>query len=276
MSTSSQATLTRADTAQLERRVATFEPQALQAHGKAKQNVGDTERKVSLASGAILAFVGLRRMDLPGLVIAGIGSSLLWRGTTGHCSVYKALGIDTAQDVTKTASAAEQGVHFSESFLIDKSPEELYAYWRKLENLPQIMGHLESVQETSEKRSHWRAEAPSFYGGHIEWDAEITRDEPNQRIEWRSLEGADVENKGSVTFQKGPGDRGTIVHVEVHYAPPAGQLGYWIVKLMGQSPDQQIREDLRRFKRIMEIGEAPTTEGQSHGSCYGLGALRRG
>lgn len=241
-----------------------------------EQNVGGTERKVSLASGAILAFLGLRRMDLPGLVIAGVGGSLLWRGASGQCSVYRTLGINTAGDEERRAkSSADQGVHISESFLIDKPVEELYAYWRKLENLPRIMSHLESVEESSANRSHWQAEAPTIYGGHVEWDAEITADEPNQRIAWRSLPGADVENEGSVSFCKAPGDRGTIVHVEMHYAPPAGQVGHWIVKLMGQSPDQQIREDLRRFKRVMEIGEAPTTEGQTHGSCMGLGALRK-
>lgn len=250
---------------------------ARQQKGKSQeQNVGGTERKVSLASGAILALLGLRRMDLPGLVIAGVGGSLLWRGMTGQCSVYRALGINTASDEERRGkSAAERGVHISESFLIDKPVEELYAYWRKLENLPRIMSHLESVDELSGNRSHWRAEAPTIYGGHVEWDAEITADEQNRLIEWRSLPGADVENEGSVSFRKAPGERGTIIHVEMHYAPPAGQVGQWIVKLMGQAPDQQIREDLRRFKRTMEIGEAPTTEGQSHGSCMGLGALRK-
>lgn len=238
-------------------------------------NVGDVERKVSLASGAILALAGLARRDWAGLVIAGIGGGLLWRGSTGHCSMYQALGVDTAGNERGRESAAPQGIEVTQSFLINRSAEELYAHWRKFENLPQIMSHLQAVEEKGNGQSHWRAEAPSTYGGYVEWNAEITSDIPNRRIAWRSLPESDIDNEGSVEFEKAPGDRGTILRVHLHYAPPAGRVGHWIAKLFGKSADLQIREDLRRFKRTIELGEAPCTTGQSHGSCMGLGTIRK-
>jgi uncharacterized membrane protein len=232
-------------------------------HGK-RTNVGQTERIVSLAAGSILALLGVGRRDALGLLIGGVGGGLLYRGATGHCHTYQALGIDTADGETRG------GIEVSESFLIDKSPEELYAYWRNFENLPQIMSHLESVEVMQDGRSHWVASAPAIVGGKVEWDAEITADDPYSRIEWRSLPGSIVEHRGSVRFRRAPGDRGTAVRVEMEYSPPAGRLGHWVAKLFGEAPDQQIREDLRNFKRVMEVGEVLTTAGQPRGNCTGF------
>jgi uncharacterized membrane protein len=230
-------------------------------------NVGSIERIVSGAAGGILLLQGLARRDLVGLGIASIGGALLYRGTTGHCSAYQALGVNTAQEDGRRKRQAEHATRVTHSFLIDKSPEELYAYWRNFENLPNIMSHLKSVQVMDQRRSHWVATAPRVYGGEVQWDAEITADDPNSRIAWQSLPGGDLEHRGSVQFGRALGERGTMVRVILEYEPPAGQVGRWTAKLFGEAPEQQIREDLRRFKRIMEIGEAPTTEGQSHGTC---------
>jgi len=240
---------------------------------ESKINVGTSERAVSIAAGTILAMLGVARRDLTGLVIAGVGGGLLYRGATGHCHAYEVLDIDTADDEEKQQEA--DGFHVVQSFLIRKSREELYNYWRQLENLPDIMSHLESVEVLDKTRSRWTATAPSIAGGTISWDAEITEDIPSERIAWKSLPGARVVNQGSVQFLQMPGDRGTAVRVELDYQPPAGRLGKWIAKLFGEAPDQQIREDLRAFKSQMEVGEVPTVEGQPHGKCMGLGALRR-
>ena len=233
--------------------------------GSNQTNVGQTERIVSLAAGSILALLGVRRRDALGLLIGGVGGGLVYRGATGHCHTYQALGIDSTKGET------QGGIHVSQSFLIDKSPEDLYAYWRNFENLPQIMSHLESVRVLQDGRSHWVATAPAIVGGKVEWDAEITADEPYRRIEWRSLPGSIVEHRGSVEFVRAPGDRGTAVRVVMDYSPPAGRLGHWVAKLFGEAPDQQIREDLRNFKRTMEVGEVPTIAGQPRGSCLGYG-----
>jgi uncharacterized membrane protein len=140
---------------------------------------------------------------------------------------------------------------------------ELYRYWRDFENLPRIMRHLKSVKKVDEKKSHWVVDAPM--GRTVEWDAEIINDEPGSVIAWRSLAGAGVDNAGSVRFVPAPGNRGTEVRVNIDYIPPAGQVGAFVARLFGKNPKQEIQEDLRRFKQMMEAGEAPTTEGQPRG-----------
>jgi len=230
-------------------------------------NVGKTERQVSLAAGAVAAVVGVARRDVPGLLLAALGAGLLYRGASGHCRVYERLGIDSRDE--HAATELSRGVQVVESFLVDKPADELYAFWRKLEYLPAIMSHLESVRVIDERHSHWVARAPKIAGGSVAWDAEIVEDRPNERIVWRSLSGADVDHSGSVEFKKAPGDRGTAVRVKMDYTPPVGRIGSWFAKLLGENPESQIREDLRRFKRVMEVGENVVTEGQPRGSCFG-------
>lgn len=143
---------------------------------------------------------------------------------------------------------------------IDRSPEELYRFWRDFENLPRFMDHLESVQtEVDGLRSHWRAKAPA--GARVEWDAEVLEDVPNERIAWRSLPGAGIQNAGVVRFVPAAGGRGTEVHVELRYSPPGGALGAAVAKLFGEEPDVQVKEDLRRFKQVMETGEVVVSDG---------------
>jgi uncharacterized membrane protein len=235
------------------------------------RNVSEGERMVSAAAGAILALQGLARRDITGVLIATVGGALVYRGATGHCSMYQTLGVNTAQEGVGRQRESSAGVHIVESFLINKSPEELYSFWRNFENFPQFMSHLESVQKIDDKRSHWVAKAPMIYGGSVEWDAEITADEPNSRIAWRAMPEGDVQHQGSVRFQRALGDRGTMVHVDLDYHPPAGQVGRWVAKLFGEEPEMQIRDDLRKVKRLMEVGEVPTIEGQPRGTCMGRG-----
>jgi hypothetical protein len=133
------------------------------------------------------------------------------------------------------------------------------------------MKHLDSVSISGERRSHWIARGPA--GTHIEWDAEITEDQPNQLIAWRSLAGADVANSGTVRFAPATGGRGTVVRVVLDYTPPAGALGAAAAKLFGEEPHQQVEGDLRRFKNIMEAGEIPTSSGQPEGKRSTIGAM---
>lgn len=149
--------------------------------------------------------------------------------------------------------------------------EEVYAFWRDLENLPRFMHHLESVENTTPGRSRWTARAP---GGTVEWEAEIVEDTPNERIAWRSLPGADVPNSGSVSFVTAPGDRGTEVRVSLQYAPPAGSAGAAVAKMLGEEPSQQVRDDLRRFKQVLETGEVGLSDGSLGGAGEGATAER--
>jgi uncharacterized membrane protein len=173
------------------------------------------------------------------------------------------------------AARARQGakMHVAKAITIKTSPEKLYTFWRNFENLPRFMFHLEEVRVINDRRSHWVAKAPA--GSRVEWDAEIVEDRPNERIAWRSLPDADVKNSGSVEFRPAPRGRGTEVHVEVHYDPPAGKLGAMVAKLMGEEPAGQIGDDLRRLKQVIETGEVVISDATVAGLGQGPGLLRQ-
>ncbi|HEV2914790.1 MAG TPA: SRPBCC family protein [Pyrinomonadaceae bacterium] len=238
--------------------------------GSAGVNVGEIERWASAIGGGALAVYGVTRLissgSVGGAVLALVGGCLIYRGTTGHCDMYEAVGINTAGTGTTNpvvSVPADRGIRVEKSIIINKSPEELYSFWRNFENLPRFMNHLESVTTTGEGRSHWVARAPA--GTTVEWDAEVYNEKEGELIAWRSLDGADVDNAGSVRFEPSTGERGTTVRVTLRYDPPGGALGAAVAKLFGENPEQQIEEDLRRFKQVMEAGEVPTTEGQTSG-----------
>jgi uncharacterized membrane protein len=149
------------------------------------------------------------------------------------------------------------------SLIINKSPEEVYRFWRNFEQLPRFMNHLESVRNLGGNRWHWVAKGPA--GTKVEWDAEITEDKPNEIIGWRSLDGSDVHNAGSVRFSRAPGNRGTILRVHLRYNPPAGKAGAMAAKILGEAPEKQIAVDLLRLKQLIETGEIARTEGQAAG-----------
>jgi uncharacterized membrane protein len=174
-----------------------------------------------------------------------------------------ALDVLCSQKVSKRRYVNISAVHVRKSLTVNKSPQELYKFWRNFEAFPSFMNHLKSVKILDERRSHWVAKAPA--GSSVEWDAEIIYDKPNELIAWRSLPGADVENSGSVRFERSAGNRGTIVRVEVEYNPPAGVLGSVVAKLFGEAPEKQITVDLMRFKQLIETGEVARTEGQPAG-----------
>lgn len=152
-------------------------------------------------------------------------------------------------------------VHIETAIAIDKSPAEIYAFWRDFKNLSLFMKNLESVTVLDESRSHWVARG--IGAAKVEWDAEIYNEKENELIAWRSLEDADVVNAGSVRFQNGPGGHGTYVRVTVNYNPPAGKLGASLAQLLGAEPKQMIKEDLKRLKQLIESGEIATIEGQT-------------
>jgi uncharacterized membrane protein len=222
-------------------------------------NVHPAERWLSVVGGSALVVYGLKRRSLGGFALALLGGDLMYRGVMGYCHAYAALGLSTASDT----KGAPEGIRVERTTTIQRSPEELYRFWHRFENLPRFMAHLESVQAAGNGRSHWIARAPA--GTTVEWDAEITEERENELIAWRSLEGSQIANEGSVRFRRAPGGRGTEVHVTLRYDAPLGKLGRVVAKLFGEEPAQQAEEDLRRLKRLLEAGEIPTTEGQPSG-----------
>lgn len=217
-------------------------------------NVGRTERNASMASGAALALSGLNRIRsgrfLPGLALLTLGGVFFYRGKTGHCSMYEQFGISTA-------GGADTGIEIEKTVTVNKPPREVYNFWRRLENMPRFMRHLESVQVTGDRTSHWRAKAPT--GMTVDWDAELIEDNLD-RIRWRSLENADIPNEGTVEFREAPAGKGTEVKVHIRYNPPAGAAGKATAKVMNAITAQQVEEDLKRFKQILETGETATAE----------------
>lgn len=236
-------------------------------------NLNDPERWISGIGGGALALYGLKTGGWSGLLLAFAGGALVWRGATGHCDVYQALGINSTTGRGRNASVQHgQGIRVEKSMTINKSPQELYQFWRDFENLPRFMTHLAAVHKIDDRRSHWVAKAPA--GTTIEWDAEIINEKENELIAWRSTGQTQVPNAGSVRFEKAPNGRGTEVKVSLNYEPPAGKIGSLLAKLFGEEPGIQVEEDLRHFKQIMETGEMPSVEGQPSGRSATSGSRR--
>jgi uncharacterized membrane protein len=182
------------------------------------------------------------------------------------------LGV-TAADVVQArkhsealkASGEEMALKGRTSITVNRPREEVYSFWKDFQNLPKFMFHLESVTPKGEDRYHWVAKAP--LGRQVEWDADVVDDVPNEMIAWRSTEDADVPNSGSVKFVEAPGGRGTEVIVEIDYQPPGGAIGDTIARMFGEEPQQQMKDDLRRFKQVMETGEVVLSDGCPDGTA---------
>src|SRR3954451_7914376 len=194
------------------------------------------------------------------LDLAALGYALTLRRTSrmrlggAIAAVAGVAGPDLAEALRLSRVSSDGGpLEAKGTITVNKSPEEVYWFWHDFENLPRFMTHLESVQVTGEGRSHWKAKGPA--GRAVEWDAEIAEERPDELISWRSLENADVDNSGSVRFTPGPGGRGTEIRVQLRYAPPAGVAGATFAKLLGSEPGQQVLDDLRRFKQVLETGQ---------------------
>lgn len=195
-----------------------------------------------------------------GRLLAAIGAVMGVTVLDVMCA--RQLGRETNGSATAGRRAkADRNVRVERVTTINKPIHEVYQFWRNFENLPRFMRNLKSVEPREGNRSHWRAKGPA--GLTVEWDAEIVQDRENEWIAWRSIEGSDVQNSGSVRFSPAPGARGTEVRVQMQYSPPAGAFGRTLAKLFGEEPDQQIHEDLHRFKQLMETGEIPLSDGPS-------------
>ena len=217
------------------------------------RNISDLERWVSMGAGAVMTAYGLGRRRTSGFALAGLGALLFRRGMTAHCDVYQALGMSTASgDDTRRALGGPAGVIVEENVTINRPISELYRFWRNLENLPRFMSHLESVERITDTLSRWRAKGPA--GTTVEWNAEIINEVPDQVIGWRSIENSDVVSAGSVNFDD-VGQGRTRVRVRLQYSPPGGKLGDAVARLMGSDAGTEIRQDLERFKQLLESNQ---------------------
>jgi uncharacterized membrane protein len=228
----------------------------LQARPYAPQTLSDAENWLAFGAGAMLLLFGASRRSAGGAWLAASSAPLLYRGVTGRWPAP----LDTylQPDSTRTALSGARGVHVRESIRLEVPVAEVYQFWRRLENLPRFMSHLDRVTESSDGTSHWVATGPA--GLAVEWDARIINEIENKLIAWQSLPGSDVVTAGSVNFDTVRGGRSTQVSVRLQYAPPAGKAGAFIASLFGREPSQTVREDLRHVKHLLEAGEIPRAQ----------------
>lgn len=217
-------------------------------------NVTSPERIGSVAAGAGLLLYGVSRKSFGGILLALLGGALIRRGATGHCELYQTLGVNSRQLNTESGVRGDKGIKVVKSVTVGRPPQEVYRYWRTLENLPRFMKHVESVRELDGRRSAWVVKGP--VGHNVEWTAHIITDRENEMLSWESLPGAEVQNAGSVWFEPTGDGSSTEVKVSLQYLPPAGVIGATVAKFFGEAPEQQLEEDLGRFKTIIETGQA--------------------
>jgi uncharacterized membrane protein len=198
----------------------------------------------------------------PGTLALG-ATALIAYGLTRRSKAGTALAAAGGLLVFKAAKAPSTEADTHAIFLVNASPEQAYELWRNFGGLPRFMVHLKSVRELDGRRSEWVALGPGQR--EIRWNAEITEDTPNQRIAWRSLPDSDVQTSGAVDFRPDPQGRGTFVSANVEYVLPGGAFTSGLATLFGKNPEFVVREDVRRFKQLLETGEVPTTLGQTHG-----------
>lgn len=222
-------------------------------------SISTLERVAALTTATAVVAYGLSRRNVPGVFLATAATPIAYRGLAGQWP--RARNGHTARARTREALRGERGIHVRESVRLEKPIDEVYRFWRNLENLPKFTNYLADVRDLGNGRSHWVAKGPA--GTRVEWDAEIINEEPNKVIGWQSLPGGDVVSAGSVNFDTVRNGRSTQVSVHFQYEPPAGRAGTVVAMMFGREPSQTVREDLRRLKQLLEAGEFPHAQAEA-------------
>jgi Predicted integral membrane protein len=219
------------------------------------KNMSSPERWISSALGSLLLVRALTRKKgkllFPVLMAVG-GAELIRWGISGKGLIHNAFGINTAVKGKGPMASVKHGggIKHIKNITIDQTPEEVFRFWRNFENLPRFMEHLKEVKITGANTSHWIVKGPA--GTTVEWDAVIHNEIPNKLIAWRSVESSDVNNAGSVEFNPVREGQATELKIEISYEPPAGKIGATVAKLFGEEPGQQLEDDLRHLKHLLE------------------------
>lgn len=227
--------------------MATTALQRIRHNGNAAINLNWPERYISIAAGVKLSFSGIRNIfksPFTSILKLGAGGYLVNRGISGHCELYSQAG---------KMSTSPVNVNIRTSFSIDKPRQEVYAFWRKLDNLPLFMKHLDNVDIIDEKRSHWVLKLPAGVA-KVSWDAEIVHDEPGYMIGWSSLPDSIIDNAGKIRFRDTE-DGGTLIDVVISYQPPAGGLGASLAHVFNPLFKKLVDDDVQNLKQYMDISE---------------------
>jgi uncharacterized membrane protein len=215
-------------------------------------NINTPERVVSVMAGAFFLYSGFKSLvknPVWAFAKLSVGGTLLLRGSTGHCPIYKMAGLD---------STKPEVINIKQHFTVNQPREEVYQFWRRLENLPLFMRHIEEVEELDPIHSTWKARF-SKNTPSISWKAEIVKDIENHFIGWHSVKGSAIEHGGKVEFNDAPGG-GTELEVVFSYQSPIGSLGTGLAKQLVPKLDEIIREDILNFKHFIETKQVPEAE----------------
>jgi uncharacterized membrane protein len=210
------------------------------------------ERYISIAAGVKISLSGLKNIfssPLTSILKVGAGGYLITRGLTGHCELYTKMGKNSTEPVN---------VNIRSSFTVNKPRQEVYDFWRQLDNLPKFMNHLQSVEVIDSKRSHWVLKLPVDVTT-VSWDAEIVNDEPGYAIGWSSLPGSTIDNAGKVRFKDAENGEGTIIDLVISYTPPAGGVGTALGHVLNPLFKKMVDDDVRNFKQYMDIDGTENT-----------------
>jgi uncharacterized membrane protein len=231
--------------------MATTTLQRLNGHDKAprnaKINLKWPERYLSIATGVKLSFSGIKNLfksPFSSILKLGAGGYLMNRGITGHCELYTQMGKITTGPVN---------INLKASFRVNKPREAIYAFWRKLDNLPLFMSHLEKVDIIDDQRSHWVLKLPTGVAT-VSWDAEIVMDVPNEFLGWSSLPGSIIDNAGKIRFRDAE-DGGTLIDLLITYQPPAGGLGVSLAHALNPVFKNMVDSDVQNFKQYMDMAD---------------------
>ncbi len=236
-------------------------------------NVGTAERIISTSIGAGLILAGLARRSPGGLLLAALGTPLAWRGLTGHCPMYQAMGV-RGEDANPTSHPLNREIHGRASINVQRPVEEVYAFWRNLSNLPRVMPQLRSVVLSDDQRSHWVSLGPGRREIHFE--TLIVEDRENELISWRTIGASEVKHRGKVEFRPTPDGRGTEVQLSYWYTPPMGVLGDILASLMGFGCRSLTKQGLRQMKQLLETGEVTEPDKVQYRGQERVGTMSHG
>ena len=135
-----------------------------------------------------------------------------------------------------------------ESTQVQAPVKDCYAQWMKFEEFPTFMKHVKSITKLDNNLWHWKVDGPM--GAKLEWDAEMTGNEPEYKISWKTVSDSAVKASGEVHFQE-LDSTSTKVTSALVYEAPLGAVGEMVAKLFS-NPDAMVKEDLENFKQLVE------------------------
>jgi uncharacterized membrane protein len=205
-----------------------------------------------------LWLLGRARSPLAKIAGGALGVSLVSRALAGHCAMKAALSGQSsfrqgmADQWSHTAATARSlGGKRARSAIqriektveVDRPLRTVYNQWTQFESFPAFMAGVQEVRQIDDAHVRWRAE---IWGKVVEWDAEITEQEPDKRISWKSVSGA--HNAGTVRFEP-VGESRTRVRLVMAYQPEGA------VESAGDALglfEQQVKTSVEQFKNFIE------------------------